>query len=190
MRVVLVLVALLALSGCTSRPLPPPVTQDGVEDFLARQLDSEWELVGIADANRPYPPRVRFVTTVEYANVMSLCTTKVAPGYRRVLPTKAADDLAYYYCQVQYPIDPSEYLVLSTAQIDYLYDYYLRWTIPCLETQGYPAGPVPSRAEFRAYNGYWNPLYHPGRTTDISSDEYARLDADCGITVIDRFPTN
>lgn len=190
MRIALVVIALLLLSGCTTtRPLPPAVDDAGVEEYLARQLDAEWALVGLSEAQRPHPARVRFVSTTEFTDVMSKCVLGSTGGYRRVLSQQTADDLAYYYCQAQYPIDPNEYLVLSVAQINYLYDYYIRWTIPCLESNGYLVRNVPSRMGFIRFSGYWNPVYHEGSTVDISSDEYTRLDRACGISVIDRFPT-
>lgn len=189
MRTVAVLLAVLALSGCASE-LPKAATAADREAFVSRQLDAEWKNVGIEDSQRPDVKRVRFITNAEFTDVMAQCTTTLGPGYSFVLSDEqTAARLVYYACQAQYPVDPSEYLVLSTAQIDYLYDYYRRWTIPCIHSHGYDVGVMPSRTEFRLFNGLWDPIYHNGSHADLSEDAYRRVTIDCGVGVVSKFPT-
>ncbi len=97
--------------------------------------------------------------------------------------------LVYYTCQVMYPVDPDEYRVLSTAQLHYLYDYYQRWTIPCIRAHGYEVHGLPSRAAFLLLNGFWDPVYHAGADVDLSRDAYRRLSTQCDFGVASRFPT-
>jgi hypothetical protein len=188
-RAVVILLAMLALTGCATTAIPKAATAADVEAFLTRQLDAEWADTGLSDDQRPDVSRERFISNADFTAVMSECTVKLTPGYHQVLSNaKTIARLVYYTCQAMYPVNPNEYQVLSTAQIDYLYDYYGRWVLPCLRARGYDVGATPSRAEFRLFNGLWNPIYHSGSNADLSSETYQRVSDECHLDVLSRFP--
>jgi hypothetical protein len=190
MRLLAILLAVLALSGCATE-LPAAADAGDVTAFLRRQLDVEWKDTGLDDAQRPDVSRVRFISNSEFTAVMSECTIETTPGYRQVLSNaKTIARLVYYVCEARYPVDPGEYVVLSTAQIDYIYDYYRRWTIPCIRAHGYDPGGIPDRKQFRLFNGLWNPVYHDGANIDLSQESYKRLAAQCHFDILSRFRTS
>lgn len=190
MRLVVILLAMLAVTGCATTSIPKAATTADVEAFLTRQLDAEWDDTGLSDAQRPDVSRVRFISNAEFTAVMSACTVGLTPGYGQVLSNaKTIARLVYYTCQAKYPVNPNEYQVLSVAQIDYLYDYYSRWVLPCVRARGFDIGPTPTRSQFRLYNGLWNPIYHTGSNADLSQETYQTVAAECDFDVLSQFPT-
>jgi hypothetical protein len=164
------------LAGCaTSVPAGP--TDADLEAYTARSLDAAWAQVA-STVERPSVARERYITNAQYVPVMGACMSK--PG-----STDAA--VAWFICQSKYPVTPAEYRVLSDAQVDYLYAYLKRWTIPCLQLHGYAVELIPA-TRFAQYGGLWNPLYTSDVAADISDEQYAALDAECGVDVVDEFP--
>ena len=170
--------SLVLLSACASQPPVPAGLTDAQLDVLAqRTLDAQWNATAphVEGAARPFAERVRFVAQGEQADAIALCMGD--KGYDRsamvfsadglILQTGPVLDITRYHldefvCEVEYPIDPRVYGALSTAQLNYLYDYYRRWTIPCLNANDYPVPVLPTRQEFlRTGNPDWTPYFNP-----------------------------
>lgn len=74
-------------------------------------------------------------------------------------------------------LSPNEAGYFSTAQLDYLYDYYQDTLVPCLQLQGLDVGFAPSRSEFASVAGWvsWDPYSElgaavpPSRSAEIRS---------------------
>ena len=45
----------------------------------------------------------------------------------------------------------------SSEQIEYLYNYHRSWLVPCIESRGIAVDDAPTRAEFAANAGQWDP---------------------------------
>ena len=180
MRWVAGLAVALLLAGCsTTVPAGPDTTE--LDAYTERTLEAAWATVP-RGGPRPDVPRVRYISNAEYVPVMAQCMNEQgATGDSR------AREIAWYVCQAKYPVSPDEYRVLSDAQVDYLYDYYQRWTIPCLASHGRVVTLI-ARDEFVDRGGLWNPLYSTDEAAEVTDDEYATLNDQCGLDVVSRFP--
>ena len=171
-----VVACIALLAGCATT-IPAGPTDADLEAYTARSLDAAWKQVG-ADTPQPVIARERYITNAQYVPVMGACMAK---------PQSTDAAVAWFICQSKFPVTPTEYRVLSDAQITYLYDYLKRWTIPCLTVHGYPVALIP-KATFDDYGGLWNPLYSSDIASDITDEEYATLNTECGVDVVGAFP--
>ena len=185
------------LAGCTpSHPdIPGPTTQT-IERFRERQLGSMWGSFTVPyDLRRPKIEPVREIRNDEYGQVIEECLHgfrehgyRALYGYRVIMAEPEAtrdqifESVALYVCLAQYPVDPSGLDLLSKQQLDYLYDYYRRWVVPCLVLNGYDPGPVPLRKTFVS-NGlagnFWTPTAELWDEFDFTIDEYSMVVAKC-----------
>ena len=84
----------------------------------------------------------------------------------------ASDQLAFYWCFAAYPtVD-----LVSDEQRDFIYDYYQRWLIPCLESRGYDVMNAPSREAFVGADRRL-PDWSPYRALERFPPTFAALDA-------------
>ena len=162
-------VLLVALTGCTSTvAVPAPPSGGELDRLIAQELDLQWHYVGLTpDAPRPTVEQIRIVSMDEAEAVHRECM--VAAGYDNygIVETaifrqaSSAERLAVYTCAAQYPVLPSSYGLFSEAQLDYLYDFYVTVTVPCIEATGIAVEGMPDRAEFvQSKDGVfalWNP---------------------------------
>ena len=92
-----------------------------------------------------------------------------------------SEQLQFYWCFEKYPtVD-----LLTRAQIDFIYDYYVRWLIPCLESNGYNVMNAPSRRAFRDADPSierWNP-YRSLERYPASPGASEMITAKCSPTV-------
>lgn len=186
--------AAFVLSGCTVAP-PAGPTELELDAHYARMLDQVWantELEGIVDR-----PEVGVVATLAPDNWIK--TVYTCLGERGVadfgfvygadtgLALHAADgrsrmseqaQLAFYRCAAQYRLDGADIFggerLRSTAQLDYIYDHYAEWTVPCMLRNGYLVPYAPSREDFVASQGRWNPYF---AVRDVDPSELERI---CG----------
>jgi len=191
-------VALCAvLAGCTPpRPDIPGPTANAIERFTERQLVSMWGTITVPyDLRRPKIEPVRMIRDDEYGRVMDDCLRGFSThdyrnlyGYRLIAqePEGIRDEIlegvAWYVCMAQYPVDPSGSGLLSKRQLDYLYDYYRRWVVPCLILNGYDPGPVPLRKTFVS-NGlagnFWSPTDELWGEFGFTDAEFSLVEAKC-----------
>jgi hypothetical protein len=200
-----VLVAGLVVSGCaTERPAPTGLTDTEIAAFEDAQNDQFWREADLpAGTERPHPEIVRFLrlNDADWGYVMVECMKKAgfadytadSGGNMRFVGTgnQTATDrrLAMYVCQVQYPYNPLDYQLLSAVQRDYLYSYFVRWLVPCLQLNGYDIRNPPTRAQFvhdpTEANG-WNPYVGIRFPTDPA--KMARLSTECPATPSGLYP--
>ena len=186
-----------ALAGCT--PPPPRVagpSQDQVDQYTEQQLASVWGSITVPhDLDRPTVAPVRTISNDEYDEVVDECLRSFSdrgyrnlPGYRRISQEPQSERVAmlegvsWYVCMAMYPFDAASSGLLSRAQLDYLYDYYRRWVVPCLVLSGHDPGSIPVRETFVA-NGmagnFWSPLDTLWSDAGFNEDEYESLNARC-----------
>jgi hypothetical protein len=202
--IAIVLGASFAVTGCATQ-LPPPsgLTENEIAAFEKSQADQFWKSAQLpADTPRPITKIVRYLhlEAADWGTTMVACMKAAGfadyvadsgGGMRFVgtLPQSATDrKLAMYVCQTEYPYDPVDYQVLSAQQRDYLYSYFVRWLVPCLELRGYNVLTPPTRADFvsSAPSGGWNPYVGLRFPTDPA--EMARLSDECPSTPDGLYP--
>ena len=186
-----------ALAGCTPPPpdIPGP-SQQRIDQFTEQQLRSAWENITVPyDLKRPKVDAVRTITNDEYGEVIDDCLRGYSDqdyrnlyGYRRISQEPESEregmlqGISWYVCLAQYPFDPAGSGLLSRAQLDYLYDYYRRWVVPCMVTNGHSPGAIPLRRTFVA-NGLagnvWSPLDQMWGSGQFTEDDFDVLDARC-----------
>jgi hypothetical protein len=140
--------------------------------MVRTELDRQWAFTGL-DGVMPRPEvAVEEIGTVDgFSEHLSGCMAEAgfdswgSGPYGLDMSTVNPDgaqstpeqQYSYYGCVARFPnIDP-----LTDEQLDFVYDYYQRWLVPCLETEGQQLRDVPTRAQFheyRAVNGWlWGP---------------------------------
>lgn len=172
----LVLLAVL-LAGCTPvAALPPEPSGAELERLIALELDFQWQFVGLTpDSPRPAVDRIRIVSMAEAESVHKQCLIDAGYDSVRVNSTFGADNyerLAIYTCSAQYPTPPSSLGLFSEEQLDFLYDYFMQVTVPCLEANGVTVADIPSREDFGAPSAQlkqvWIPYYSIEPTRDVA----------------------
>ena len=81
-------------------------------------------------------------------------------------------------CLTQYPILPDLSGSVNLAQLDYLYDYFRDFLIPCLALAGHPMrGEIPTREQFVLITA--EPHWHPYRSLAGAAFDDATLFETC-----------
>lgn len=91
-----------------------------------------------------------------------------------------AERLVWYRCYAEHPVDPMSSDQIATAdQLEYLYDYYTRWVIPCIASTGREVVAIPTRSEYLADDSFqWTPY---GSVSQYPTPvEYNELVRKCG----------
>jgi hypothetical protein len=190
------------LSGCSatlstpkaagSIPKEKPVSATEKAMILATdQHDDLTQLHTRYPNAKPGPVSVvRYIKTKDWAGALSNCMqtegfrTTVAPDGGLQSPHLPAQQqepyaLAFYTCQVQYPINPVYEAPLSTAEVKFLYGYVTGTLTICLHNHGVPLTNAPSERTFAdtyAATGGWTPY---SEVTDVSESEWVKLNKDC-----------
>ena len=151
-----VLLAVCGATGCAlEHRAPAGPSPDVIAAAVEARLDRQWRLSGLEGAVvRPrFQPRP-VIGASQWAPEVGRCMAAsgimnwgydpdeglVIPGHT---PT-TSEQLQFYWCFERYPtVD-----LLTRAQIDFIYGYYQRWLIPCLESNGYNVVGAPSRNAF------------------------------------------
>lgn len=169
---------LLALAGCAAAPLPAPPTAEDAARHYELMLDRTWQTTGLSglmdrpavEAADPLPPdqwvKVLFNCMAESGYTLTGITSGAGSGFELAnegteapLRSDSALQLAFYTCLAAHPAEaPFDRQLLSGEQLDYIYDFYARWTVPCLLLNGYQMGTAISREEFIAREGDWTPF--------------------------------
>ncbi len=184
--------AVVVLSGCTARELPAGPTEADVAKYYEAVADAHWAGLGLgAGVERPETPSIQFSTQEDWAASVARCMNDAgfdfysAQGGALTVtgdlsgPTDTVEEkVAGYVCQLSYQPEAVDGQILSRAQLDYVYDYYLRFLIPCLGSRGERVADIPDRASFVAESGIgpWNPYW--AVMTD-SQDAFEESRAQC-----------
>ena len=177
---------LLALAGCTLEPLPAPPTSEDAARHYEMMLDRTWQTTGLSGLmDRPTVEAADPVPQDEWITAVFSCMTEEGyafPGFgsergsgfllsAEATETPSEVQLAFYLCLAANPPEmPVNGRLLSSAQLNYIYDYYVRWIVPCLVLNGYEVRTAVSREEFIALEGEWSP-YEAIIPADVSDFE-------------------
>jgi len=191
-RAAALVAAAFVLVGCAAVPPPGPTDADAV-DYRQRILERSWQNTGLAGE----APQIDATVAPTYDLAMQAVSTCVSsavsggfswgfgPADGFELMGASGGDLddpavqrAFYLCvaATTYPPDLSD--VLTSAQLDYIYDYLAEWLVPCIITEGYRIEAVPTRDEFHDLYGQWSP--YASVTPSVPQRDYERLAAACG----------
>ncbi len=188
---------LLLLTGCSLvAPVPPGPTDAELEANRQRILDASWQSTGLEGlVERPVSVPAGqssgdalgdLFACLETAGVGDIGVSysetsgySIFSGVTSMNPQYQQLKLSFYTCLTSMPdVQLSGLPQWSDAQLDYLYDHYKNWILPCLEAHGFSLLTVPTRSEYRAIEGNWSPYNYVGTIT--SSDDYNRFVDLCG----------
>jgi hypothetical protein len=187
------LVVLFGATGCALEHRAPAGPGAAViSAAVEARLDRQWRLSGLEGVVvRPrFQPRP-VIGAGRWAPEVSRCLAASGimnwaydPDEGLVVPGHApttSEQLQFYWCFERYPtVD-----LLTRPQIDFVYGYYQRWLIPCLESNGYNVVGAPSRTAFGDSDpstGRWNP-YDSLERYPATPGARAALEARCAPTV-------
>lgn len=162
----------VGLSACvTPREPPPGPTESETAARNQQRADQAWANTGLeGTVDRPSAPvssaPASFDELAECLDSSGLTDWGVGDGsdgpefsLGGAGQNAQQQKLAFYVCFASHPADVMFGEVrLSDAQLDYLYDYYRSWVMPCLALDSVVPTRVPTRSEFtsRTWSG-WNP---------------------------------
>jgi hypothetical protein len=152
---VLMLPAMLVLGFRFERDVPAGPGDARLEAAVRTELDRQWQLSGLQGiVVRPDYVPAPIVTDRQWNGLMLDCMDRAGVGqwgydegsglFVEGARPSASDQLAFYWCFAAYP----RVELLSAEQLDFVYDYYQRWLIPCLEVRGYNVMNAPTRKAF------------------------------------------
>lgn len=168
-RLAAVLGATLALTGCVAIvPAPKPgFDPETAAVFEQQWMDNTWRRIGLPDSIRPSNPVVKVITIEEWGEEIVDCMGTAGyetyaeniGGYTRTDPELMgiAESLELYRCEASRQTSPVSAGVFNSSQLEYWYEYYRLELVPCLQGAGLELEESPSRSEFEANGGYWNP---------------------------------
>ena len=166
----------LGLAGCATVPPGEPTDED-VQRYYGVMLDKTWIGTGLSGVmDRPKVSASAPVSLNEWTQALALCMDakdfqllafggNPDSGYTLgdavpLNPPQTASDgqLAFYMClAANPPAEIEDGHFLSLAQLNYVYDYYVSWIVPCLAQNGWALHNAPSRNEFIELEGAWSP---------------------------------
>jgi hypothetical protein len=168
----------LLLSACSSPAKLPPKPNSADERtystsiFLLHQAANE-SLLNLGQPD-PTPTHYLLFDTGEWGTGMAACLRKQGyvdyTGDDSGSMTWVSDEtndtgprrLGWYECASAQPSTSTEFGLLSKSQRGYLYDYYAKWLVPCLEFNGYHVVSPPRRNQFvqdPLQSGWWSPYF-------------------------------
>jgi hypothetical protein len=180
-------VALLTAGGfaLAAPPPPPPLPPEEETEMYEGGIEERWaELQArYPDAVRPDVAFERFITKDEEAEVIAACLREQGIqveideyGWRVETPLgqEREHDLAFFVCEVRFPLSPSLYQPFTDDELRYIYRYLVEQLRPCLLGRGYEIGEPPSFEEYR--EGRWTDYpWSPYR--DVLENDYEAFTA-------------
>jgi hypothetical protein len=153
------------LSGCTvTAPEPVGPTSVEITGFYGYlQVPNKGELrIGKSDVTANLDRRAGLESCMDSAGyVYSDATPSINPQISGMTVIELRDyEQAQAACWRANPADPTKVSLLGIGQRKYLYDYYVRWLVPCLEFSGHRLTNAPTREEFLGEwrrPGWWSP---------------------------------
>lgn len=194
MRVRIAAVALVALSlsGCVAEP-PPGPSPDAISAHRAEILEKTWANTGLT-GEAPTAETQVASTEMEWIEAISGCLAEGGvmasgwsfgsdEGYALLEQSGGGvDDPAaqrvFYVCVATYAAPNETDAVLSDAQLNYIYDYYVSTLVPCMIMNGFTPTTAPTRVEFLALAGQWNPYYSVD--VGLGPVQYEQIERICG----------
>lgn len=194
-------IGLLAACATAPTPVPPGPSRTELADYAKQQLVDYWNELDLPeDIARPTVTARAYLSVDARSAAIDYCITRIGrDGFRELDDTarvkvlagggdrRTGYAIASYVCEARYPQKLEDLGLLSTAQRQYLYDYYSSWVVPCFVGNGYSLSMSPSRAEFvRDKFSLWSPF--SSVVEPVSSSEYSRLNSECGVYPRALFP--
>lgn len=200
-RAAALVAAALVLSSCASAP-PVGLSEGELDAYHATLLDQVWAntaLEGIVD--RPAVPVVSTLRSNDWLKQVYTCLGErsvdefglvygsdsgfgIISADGRTQPSET-DQLSFYICTARYRLDAvdafADQPLWSRAQLDYIYDYYAEWAVPCLLQNDFTVPYAPSREEFVDSQGRWSPFgavrddYSTARAAEVCGPELPPL---------------
>ena len=181
LRAIAVLCAAVTLSGCAVTASTPPGGGLNSEEEAEYAKAFSRSLAGSQS--------IEYVPPAGWGTVIAGCMN--AAGYPEYVgngtsisngTSNISDDPEQQErldtCLTQYPILPDLSGSVNLAQLDYLYDYFRDFLIPCLALAGHPMrGEVPTRAQFVVITA--EPHWHPYRSLAGAAFDDAKLFETC-----------
>lgn len=178
----------LLVTGCVpTREIPPArPSESDLELYIQRDIDDQWEFLGLRDELRP-EIEVEIVSVEDWPRAVADCMNELGyDGYRAesggFTSTGGLRDeresIAWYSCFAGHQFDRGESGMISSASLDYLYDYYVTTLVPCLQSHGISLHFVPTRSEAGTLTGDyagWNPYYEISETFNPTTREWDRF---------------
>jgi len=172
----------LTISGCSATTAAPKgPTKAELNERVRVELDRQWQFTGLDGVvPRPETDLETVVASDGFSPNLQQCMSDAGIESWGTGPegldmsmvnsdgaeSTPEQEYAFYQCSTRYPnIDP-----LSDAQLDFVYDYYQRWLIPCLAERGYLVTNTPTRAEFHEYRAVNGWLWGPYSSMEVSID--------------------
>jgi hypothetical protein len=192
-RLAAVIAAAFVLSGCVAVP-PPGPSESEIAAVQQNALVQTWARTGLPGS----PPLVEPGPALDidaWGQAVFECVTRQGfelqsfewstdDGAALIADSGGAVDdpamqRAFYECIAANPREFDERdMVLTDAQLDYIYDYYLKSLVPCMVLNGFTPSTAPTRVEFLAIAGQWSPYYSVD--VGISTVQYEQLEQTCG----------
>jgi len=190
--------ALVVMSGCTATTAAPkPISESELNERVRIELDRQWGYTGLDGLVQRPRPEVEKISpsdgfSAEFGECMGgagfstwgagpvgLDMSSVNADGAKATPEQ---QLAFYGCTARFPsVDR-----LSRQQLQFIYDYYRGWLIPCIEQRGYAVTDVPSRETFSTStqpgNWRWSP-YGALANRPGNDREWSALERDCPVTI-------
>lgn len=143
----------------TPPPGPPPLSRAESMALYRAGIEDEWMHLSAKypDATRPDVDLVRFVGRDDYDAVTLDCLREQGVDARRdgygvsTTVPKGAEmryEVAWFACDVQYPLDPSVTQAYTDAELRYIYQYFVGPLSSCLIDRGYAVPDPPAFADF------------------------------------------
>jgi hypothetical protein len=163
----------LPLAGCSLVAAPEPGLDDQqLAEYRAQVDDLNWSFTGLSADHRPAHPAVTVIAAEDWPTEYVACMN--AAGFDQYVVLQGAysvtgdegmdarppDELvADYLCNASLEIDGQFESMYNPQQLDYLFDYYQRVLVPCLEVRGLDVLRVPTRGQFVDSWGGWHPYF-------------------------------
>lgn len=184
----------LSVSGCAGfAPAPAGPSEGEVAAYNEEALRALWLHTGLASTvERPTVTQLEPLGTSDWFDFVIACMderghTQIGISWSlddgAVLQTSSGaeidDDQAqldFYVCAAQHPLNlAADHTLLSDAELDYIYDYYVVQLVPCILLNGYELDPVLTREEFVEGYGQWNPYYSINQQINLRQLDELRL---------------
>jgi hypothetical protein len=191
------LVALGLVACVPTSTVPSGPSDEETAAIIATRIDQAWANTGLEGrVERPSVQRESEPATfdqlaecfaTEGISGWGLSDGATGPALTVEGGATDAELASFYWCFARYPTDtPLGTLRFTDEQLEYLYDYYRSWVIPCLALSSVEISSVPTREQFLSGNwSGWTPYDHAEALSDEDAyheavrtcgDKYGRLD--------------
>ena len=181
LRMTAIVAAMLLLSGCAVSTSSPPANGLSAEE--------EAEYANAFTQSLAGSDSIAYVPSAGWGTAIAGCMNSA--GYPQYvgngtsisnggsdITNELEQQLDLNVCLTEYPLLPDLSNSVNLEQLDYLYDYFRDFLIPCLSVAGHPiTGEIPTRAQFVVIQA--EPHWHPYRSLEGASYDATRLFALC-----------